>query len=63
MSRFNFYHSSIFPVKAVQIPQVTLDVADTKKQITYNKNTLTAAFCPAWRLDREMRRRLILQVT
>ena len=44
MSRFNFYFSSIFPVKAVRIPQATLDVADTEKQITYNKNTVTAAF-------------------
>ena len=44
MSHFNFYYSSIFPVKAVRIPQATLDVADTEKQITYNKNTITAAF-------------------
>ena len=44
MSHFNFYYSSIFPVKAVRIPQATLDVADTEKQITYNKNTVTAAF-------------------
>ena len=45
MSRFNFYYSSqVFPVKAVRIPKATLDVADTEKQITYNKNTVTAAF-------------------
>ena len=44
MSHFNFYYSSIFPAKAVRIPQATLDVADTEKQITYNKNTVTAAF-------------------
>ena len=44
MSHFNFYYSSIFPVKAVRIPQATLDVADTEKQITYNKNTVTEAF-------------------
>ena len=44
MSHFNFYYSSIFPVKAVRIPQAILDVADTEKQITYNKNTVTAAF-------------------
>ena len=45
MSRFNFYYSSqVFPVKAVRIPQATLDVADTEKQITYNKNTVTAEF-------------------
>ena len=44
MSHFNFYYSSIFPVKAVRIPQATLDVADTEKQITYNKNTITLAF-------------------
>ena len=44
MSHFNFYYSSIFPVKAVRIPQATLDVADTEKQITYNKNTVTVAF-------------------
>ena len=44
MSHFNFYYSSIFPAKAVRIPQATLDVADTEKQITYKKNTVTAAF-------------------
>lgn len=44
MSHFNFYYSSIFPAKAVRIPQAILDVADTEKQITYNKNTVTAAF-------------------
>ena len=45
MSRFNFYYSSqVFPVKAVRIPQATPDVADTEKQITYNENTVTAAF-------------------